>query len=247
MANKKERARRTGAVRLRRVMLKLGALGLSAAISSGAAAAGDAKRGAQLFGQCMACHSVQPGEHMTGPSLAHVAGHKAGTAQGFQRYSDALKRSGVTWDDAALDKWLASPEKFIPGNSMTFPGVRDPQARQHLIAYLKAAVENKAPKAESKGGGMMSMTRAKADLKNAPPAGQVRSIKYCGDTYTVETADGKVEKIWEFNLRFKSDSSKLGPELGKPVVVGAGMQGDRASIVFASPEEISGAIKQACP
>ena len=77
--------------------------------------------------------------------------------------------------------------------------------------------------------------------------GQVRSIKHCGDTYTVETADGKVEKIWEFNLRFKSDSSKLGPAPGKPVVVGAGMQGDRASIVFASPKEISGTIKQSCP
>ena len=84
-------------------------------------------------------------------------------------------------------------------------------------------------------------------LKNAPPAGQVRSIKYCGDTYTVETADGKVEKIWEFNLRFKSDSSKLGPTPGKPVVVGAGMQGDRASVVFASPKEISDTIKQSCP
>ena len=216
------------------------------AVSSVVLGAGDAKRGAQLFRQCMACHSVQPGEHLTGPSLARAAGRKAGAAPGFQRYSDALKRSGVTWDDAALDKWLASPEKFIPGNSMTFPGVRDLQARQDLIAYLKAAAESKAPKTESKGGGMMSMTRAKADLKNAPPAGQVRSIRYCGDTYTVETADGKVEKIWEFNLRFKSDSSKLGPAPGKPVVIGAGMQGDRASIVFASPGEISKTIRESC-
>ena len=85
------------------------------------------------------------------------------------------------------------------------------------------------------------------DLKNAPASGQVRSIKYCGDTYTVETADGKAEKVWEFNLRFKSDSSKLGPAPGKPVIVGAGMQGDRASIIFSSPGEISGAIKQSCP
>ena len=80
------------------------ALGLIAAISAGAAAAGDAKRGAQLFQQCMACHSVQPGEHMTGPSLAHAAGRKAGTGPGFQRYSEALKRSGVTWNDAALER-----------------------------------------------------------------------------------------------------------------------------------------------
>jgi len=228
---------------MNRLLLVASILGASAHVS----AAGDAARGARLFRQCMACHSVQPGEHLTGPSLAHVFGHKAGGSEGFQRYSEALKRSGVTWDEKTLDQWLAGPEKFVPGNAMTFPGVRDAQARQDLIAYLKAAGEDKVPQAETKGGGMMGMARAKADLKNAPPAGQVRSIRYCGDTYTVETADGKVEKIWEFNLRLKSDSSKLGPAPGKPVVVGAGMQGDRASIVFASPEEISATIKRSCP
>jgi cytochrome c len=219
------------------------------ALSAPAAhSAGDAARGAQLFRQCAACHSTTPGEHMTGPSLARVWNHKAGTAEGFMRYSDALKRSGVTWNDATLDKWLAGPEAFLPGNSMTFPGVRASQARQDLIAYLKAVADNKAPPAAKGGGGMMmGMARPKTDLKNAPPEGQVRSIKYCGDTYTVETADGKVEKIWEFNLRFKSDSSKLGPNPGKPVVVGAGMQGDRASIIFASPGEISDIVKESCP
>jgi len=211
-----------------------------------AMAAGDAKRGAQLFGQCTACHSIQPGEHQTGPSLAHVWNHKAGSVQGFMRYSDALKAAGLTWNEATLDKWLASPEKLIPGTSMTFPGIKDRQAREDVIAYLKAADENKAPRA-AKGGGMMGMARQRSDLKTAPPAGQVRSIKHCGDTYTVETADGKAEKVWEFNLRFKTDSSKLGPAPGKPVVVGAGMQGDRASIVFASPREISESIQQACP
>lgn len=93
----------------------------------------------------------------------------------------------------------------------------------------------------------MGMQARKLDLKVAPPEGQVTSIKYCGDTYTVDTADGKSQKIWEFNLRFKSDSSKQGPAPGKPVVVGAGMRGDRGSIVFASPGEISSAIKQVCP
>jgi cytochrome c len=217
-----------------------------ACLSSAALGAGDPKRGAQLFGQCAACHSVTEGEHQTGPSLAHAWNRKAGIAEGFQRYSDALRRSGMTWNDATLDRWLTSPAQLIPGTSMTFPGIRQAQARQDLIAYLKALDENKAPPA-AKGGGMMGMARPKLDLKNAPPAGQVRSIKYCGDTYTVETADGKTEKIWEFNLRFKSDSSKQGPAPGKPVVVGAGMQGDRASVVFASPKEISETIKQSCP
>jgi len=63
----------------------------------------------------------------------------------------------------------------------------------------------------------------------------------------VKTADGKTSKVWDFNLRFKTDSSKDGPLLGKPVIVGAGMQGDRASMVFASPKEISEFIRQLCP
>jgi len=216
------------------------------AFASATLAAGDAQRGAQLFRQCVACHSVQPGEHLTGPSLAHVWNRKAGGAKDFLRYSEALKRSGVTWNDATLERWLAAPEKFIPGNAMTFPGMRDAQARRDVIAYLRAVDENKAPPA-GKGGGMMGMGRSKLDLKNAPPAGQVRSITYCGDTYTVETADGRTEKVWEFNLRFKSDSSKLGPAPGRPVVIGAGMQGDRASIVFASPKEIGETVRHSCP
>ena len=104
MTSKREHGVRTGTVQWKTAMLKLGAVGVIAAISAGAVAAGDTKRGAQLFQQCMACHSVQAGEHMTGPSLAHAAGRKAGTGPGFQRYSEALKRSGVTWNDAALER-----------------------------------------------------------------------------------------------------------------------------------------------
>jgi cytochrome c len=209
-------------------------------------AAGDPKRGAQVFRQCMACHSVAASEHMTGPNLAHIWNRKAGSVEGFLRYSDPLKRADVIWNEATLDKWLANPERFLPGTSMTFPGLREPKDRQDVIAYLKAVGESKAPQVAQRGG-MMDMRADRLDLRNAPPEGQVTGIRHCGDTYTVDTADGKSQKIWEFNLRFKTDTSKLGPAPGKPVVVGTGMQGDRASIVFASPREISESIKQACP
>lgn len=217
-----------------------------ALLSPAALAAGDAVRGAQLFRQCAACHSTKPGEHMTGPSLAHVWNHKAAAVEGFSRYTEALKRSGLKWDNSTLDKWLAAPQRVVPGTAMTFPGVPESQARQDLIAYLTAVDEGKGRQPATSGGGMM-MGGHTIDLKNAPPAGQVQSIKHCGDTYTVETADGKANKVWEYNLRFKTDSSKLGPHPGKPVAVGAGMQGDRASIIFASPKEISEAIRESCP
>lgn len=222
----------------------LGALLVLAA--GGALAAGDAQRGARLFQSCAACHSVDEGEHLTGPSLALLWNRRAGTAEGFQRYSDALKRADIKWNEATLDKWLTNPEAFIHDTSMTFPGIKQPKDRADVIAYLHAVSEGKSPPAAKAGGGMMSMQRGKPDLHKAPPEGLVTGIKHCGDTYTIDTADGKSQKVWEFNLRFKTDTSKLGPAPGKPVVVGAGMQGDRASIVFASPQEISEFIKSTC-
>jgi cytochrome c len=217
------------------------------ALSGLAHAAGDPARGAQVFRQCAACHSVAPGEHMTGPSLAKVWHQKAARAEGFSRYSEALKRSDLMWTEEALDRWLANPEKLVSGTSMTFPGLKDAGSRQDVIAYLKSVSEGKAPKTEQGGRAMPGMGGGKLDLRKAPAEGLVTSIGYCGDTYTVRTADGKTQKVWEFNLRFKTDSSKVGPLPGKPVAVGAGMQGDRASVVFASPKEISEFIQRSCP
>jgi cytochrome c len=218
---------------------------LSFAVGNGSFAAGDPKRGAQVFQACVACHSVKPGEHLTGPSLAHVWNRRAGKAEKFSRYSDALKRTDIEWDEATLDKWLSDPAQLVPGTSMIFPGLKEGKDRQDVIAYLRAVSDGKAPSAEPRRGGMM-MQSGKVDLKKAPAAGQVVSIGHCGDTYAVKTADGKTSKVWEFNLRFKTDSSKDGPFPGKPVIVGAGMQGDRASVVFAAPSEISSFVKQTC-
>ena len=215
------------------------------ALSHAAAAAGDPGRGAKVFQACAACHSVKPDEHMTGPSLAHIWERKAGSAADFLRYSDAIKSANIVWTQGTLDKWLADPNALVPGTSMTFPGLRAVGDREDVIAYLKAVSEGKDPAAGGRGPGM-GMAMRKLDLKKAPAEGQVTSIAHCRDTYTVRTADGKVAKVWEFNLRLKTDSSKEGPKSGKPVIVGAGMQGDRASIVFASPDEISSFIKQDC-
>ena len=66
---------------------------------------GNPSRGAAVFGQCAACHSVEPGVHLTGPSLAAIWGRRAGTVGGFGRYSSALKHAGITWDAPTLDGW----------------------------------------------------------------------------------------------------------------------------------------------
>jgi cytochrome c len=219
---------------------------LLALVNESARAQGDAARGARVFGVCMSCHSIRAGEHLTGPSLASIWNRKAGTVPGFERYSEALKRADLVWTGASLEKWIAGPEKLVPGTSMTFAGLPDARNRDDLIAFLKLASEGKAPKAQAAPSGDMMMRRGKVNLKKVPPEGQVVSIDYCRDTYSIRTADGKVAKVWEFNLRFKTDSGSDGPMRGKPAIVGAGMQGDRASVVFSAPDEISTFIKSYC-
>lgn len=233
------------------VLLFLAAIGISP-LARGAQPQSDPQRGAQAFGaSCAACHSIQSGEHMTGPSIAQVWGRKAGSVEGFMRYSDALKNSGVLWNEQTLDKWLANPTAFVPGNEMSFPGIKDTKTRRDLIAYLKAASEGKAPTAARQGGammggGMMGGRAGPANLKQASAEAQVASLTHCRDTYIVKTASGETHKIWEFNLRLKTDSGTRGPAAGKPVITASGMMGDRASIVFASPAEISALIKESC-
>src|SRR5881397_3938748 len=95
---------------------------------------GNASRGAAVFGQCVACHSVEPGVHLTGPSLARVWGRRAGNAEGFTRYSEPLKHAAVVWDAATLERWLEDPQSVVPRNLMTFPGLKDArQRRPHRI------------------------------------------------------------------------------------------------------------------
>ena len=230
-------------------------IGVALTASAALAAEGDASRGARVFRECAACHSLAPDRNMTGPSLAGLFGRKAGGLASFDRYSPALKAANVTWDDRTLDAWLKDPAQDIPGNRMTFAGIEDARVRADLIAYLhQATAPGAAQAAQSRGGmggmmggmgGMMGGGGA-PDLKHAPPAQQVKAIRYCHDTYHVMTADGRTHDFWERNLRLKTDSSADGPEKGKPALVPAGMRGDRFDIIFADPGEIVPMIERRC-
>ncbi len=195
------------------------AASLFAAASATGAEQGDPSRGARVFRTCAACHSLQ---------------------------------IDVTWDAQTLDPWLKEPRHFIPGNRMTFAGITDDRARLDLIAFLKeaTAADHPAPSssvAQNDGiGGMMGGSQTAPNLKKLDPGGHVTGIAYCGDTYRVTTADGETHEFWERNLRFKTDSSREGPEKNAPAILGAGMMGDRVSIIFSTPEEISASVKRNC-
>jgi cytochrome c len=209
-------------------------------------AAGDPEAGEQVFRACAACHTLAPGEHRTGPSLAGVFGRKAGTAEGFHRYSEALGSADLVWREDTLDAFLADPRSVVPGNRMTFAGIAEPQARADLIAYLRAASAEGAQAEAPEQGGMMATPQLTDLRRDVGPNNRVTSIRYCGDTYTVGVERGESHPFWEFNLRFKTDSTDKGPEPGHPVLIPASMMGDRAFVIFGAPEEISGFIESKC-
>ena len=85
--------------------------------------------------QCGLCHDTSAGKNRVGPSLFGVVGRKSGSVDGFH-YSDANKNSGLTWDQATLDKYLADPRGTVPGTTMTYAGVKNEDQRHDIIAYL---------------------------------------------------------------------------------------------------------------
>jgi cytochrome c len=113
------------------VMYRIGLLliGLGALSPSSSSQTGNATRGERLYRACVACHSLEPNRNMTGPSLAELWNRQAGSLATFDRYSEALKSSGIIWQDTTLDPWIADPQHFVAGTTMTFPGMKDAQQR----------------------------------------------------------------------------------------------------------------------
>jgi cytochrome c len=109
---------------------------LFAAIVSSSAASGDAGRGEEIYGRCLACHALA--FDRVGPRHCGLFGRRAGSVKGFA-YSPAMKSSKIVWNEKTLDRFLANPPKAVPGTTMTYAGIPDARERADLIAYLKSA------------------------------------------------------------------------------------------------------------
>lgn len=83
-------------------------------------------------------------------------------------------------------------------------------------------------------------------LADAHPDQQVEAVTYCDRVYRVVTKEGEPLEYREFDLRFKTDAGPDGPRPGTPVVIPAGMRGDRGFVIFASPGEMSESIRNEC-
>jgi cytochrome c len=112
----------------------------SALIAAPAFAQGDEARGERLFNQqCKACHKLEKdAASPVGPNLHGLFGRKAGTGGGYES-SDAMKKSGIVWDDKALAEYLKDPKAKVPGTKMVYIGLKQEAQQEDMIAFLKKA------------------------------------------------------------------------------------------------------------
>jgi cytochrome c len=118
------------------------AAGMAATAGTAAAQSGEASRGQRVFNtQCRACHTLEKdGASTAGPNLHGVFGRKAGTGGGYDS-SDAMKKSGIVWDDTTLAEYNRDPKGKVPGTKMLFNGVKNAGQLADLVAYLKEATK----------------------------------------------------------------------------------------------------------
>jgi cytochrome c len=114
-----------------RLVVSMGALVVALALP---AAAADVEHGQQLFKACAACHSDKA-DNKLGPGLAGVVGRKAGALENF-RYSAAMTRSNLTWDETNLREYITDPQTKVKGNRMPFAGIKQPSDADDIVAYL---------------------------------------------------------------------------------------------------------------
>jgi cytochrome c len=110
-------------------------------IASGEALAdGDIAKGEQQFKKCQACHTVSETKNKVGPHLVGTVGRAVGSVEGFNYSVDlkAMNVAGKIWDEVLLDQYLENPKKLAPKGKMSFGGLKKPEDRADLIAYLKS-------------------------------------------------------------------------------------------------------------
>lgn len=121
---------------MRKLLMAAAAAALVGNASAALAETAEEAAGRVVFNHCIACHFIEPGKQGFGPNLHGVVGRKAASLPGFA-YSEGLSKSGLTWTEDNLRKWMAANDKLVPGTRMRHVGITDPVEQDYLIAYLK--------------------------------------------------------------------------------------------------------------
>jgi nitrite reductase (NO-forming) len=144
-------------------------LSIAAASAAQAQGSGDPAAGEQVFRKCQACHSLEAGRRTVGPNLQGVIGRTAGTVEGYD-YSVAMRRSGIVWSADVLDKFLESPSHYLHGTKMIFTGLRRPEDRANVIAYLRQTAGTQAAAAAQPSAEPAQTAQTQAPAAPAPAA-----------------------------------------------------------------------------
>jgi cytochrome c len=124
---------------MRRMMMTMAVAAVAFAPGLASAQSGDAAAGQRVFNQCRACHTPdQGGRNGVGPNLWGVMGRAAGSVEGF-RYSANMRElaaGGLTWTEDRLRAYITNPKSVVPQGSMSYPGLRNEEQLNNLIAYL---------------------------------------------------------------------------------------------------------------
>jgi cytochrome c len=108
-------------------------------------AAANAQNGATVFKKCTSCHTAEKGgPNKIGPDLYNVVGAEKGKHPGYT-YSSAMEKKGGKWTYEDLNHWIYNPREYIPGNKMSYAGLKNDQERADVIAYLRQQSDNPQP------------------------------------------------------------------------------------------------------
>ncbi|MBC9033279.1 cytochrome c family protein [Sphingomonas sp. JC676] len=159
-------------------------------------ATADVTKGAEVFKQCAACHTInQGGANGVGPNLYATLGEGVAEGKGGFAFSDPLKAVGGKWDFDKMNTWLTSPRKMAPGTKMTFAGISDPQARANVILYLNSQGSNlplPAPPAAGAAPGNSS-DAAEANATAAAPGDNIVNQATPGEGTPAKTNSGAIQ------------------------------------------------------
>jgi cytochrome c len=127
-------------------------------------------KGKQIAKQCEACHTVAKGDpNKIGPNLYNIVDNHRGEGRGGFNFSAAMKKKGGKWTYEDLFKFIEDPRGFIPGTAMTFAGIKNPQQRADVIAYLRTLSDNPVPLPKAEAAAKPAEA-AKEAPKEAPKA-----------------------------------------------------------------------------
>ncbi len=166
-------------------------------------------KGEELFKQCMACHAIGDGAtHTVGPTLNHVFGRMAGSAEGYTNFSDAMKAKGDTdqllWDEKSLYIFLAGPARYVPGTTMGFEGLRREQEIKDLLAYLITFSPAYTPES---GEAVAASDAAAATLPVITASDEVETPEFTDEFMTTDAVIATGGDLWGKQCRHCHGSS----------------------------------------